>query len=90
MSLLNGRRIVLGVTGGIAAYKAVDVCRRLVDAGAHVSVVMTEGALRMVGEVTFTALSSEPVKTSIFDQMKLKTDLERNPAARPRMIPIGR
>jgi phosphopantothenoylcysteine decarboxylase/phosphopantothenate--cysteine ligase len=67
VSLLNGRRIVLGVTGGIAAYKAVDVCRRLVDAGAHVAVVMTEGALRMVGEVTFTALSSEKVKTSIFE-----------------------
>ena len=38
-----GRRIVLGVTGGIAAYKAVEVCRRLVDAGAHVVPVMTEG-----------------------------------------------
>jgi phosphopantothenoylcysteine decarboxylase/phosphopantothenate--cysteine ligase len=67
VSLLHGRRIVLGVTGGIAAYKAVEVCRRLVDAGAHVSPVMTEGARRFVGEVTFTALASEPVKTSIFD-----------------------
>ena len=41
---LAGRRVVLGVTGGIAAYKAVEVCRRLVDAGAHVAPIMTEGA----------------------------------------------
>ena len=47
--------------GGIAAYKAVEVCRRLVDAGAHVAPVMTEGAPRFVGETTFSALASEPV-----------------------------
>ncbi|MEO1058959.1 MAG: flavoprotein, partial [Actinomycetota bacterium] len=43
---LTGRRVVLGITGGIAAYKAVDVLRRLVDAGAHVVPVMTAGAER--------------------------------------------
>jgi phosphopantothenoylcysteine decarboxylase/phosphopantothenate--cysteine ligase len=64
---VHGRRIVLGVTGGIAAYKAVEVCRRLVDGGAHVSPVLTEGAQRFVGAVTFSALASEPAKTSIFD-----------------------
>lgn len=64
---LGGRRIVLGVTGGIAAYKAVEVCRRLVDAGAHVSPVLTEGATRFVGATTFSALASEPAKTSLFD-----------------------
>ena len=63
-----GRRIVLGVTGGIAAYKAVEVCRRLVDAGAHVVPVMTEGARRFVGETTFSALASEPVQTSLWDE----------------------
>src|SRR3954465_8741341 len=63
-----GRRIVLGVTGGIAAYKAVEVCRRLVDAGAHVSPVLTEGATRFVGEVTFSALPSEKVQTSLWDE----------------------
>src|SRR5215218_1664273 len=62
-----GRRIVLGVTGGIAAYKAVEVCRRLVDAGAHVTPIMTAGALRFVGRTTFDALASEPVHTSVFD-----------------------
>ncbi len=66
MTSLRGRRIVLGVCGGIAAYKAVEVCRRLVDAGAHVSVVMTDGATRFVGEVTFSALASEPVHRSLW------------------------
>jgi phosphopantothenoylcysteine decarboxylase/phosphopantothenate--cysteine ligase len=65
---LAGRRIVLGITGGIAAYKAVDVCRRLVDAGAHVAPVRTEGATRFVGAVTFSALASEPVQTSLWDE----------------------
>ena len=68
MSALSGRRIVLGVTGGIAAYKAIDVCRRLVDAGAHVVPVMTEGAQRFVGETTFSALASEKVQTSLWDE----------------------
>ena len=66
MGTLGGRRIVLGVTGGIAAYKAVEVCRRLVDAGAHVVPVLTEGGRRMVGETTFSALASEPVRTSLW------------------------
>ncbi|MGI9577426.1 MAG: bifunctional phosphopantothenoylcysteine decarboxylase/phosphopantothenate--cysteine ligase CoaBC, partial [Microthrixaceae bacterium] len=66
MSALSGRRVVLGVCGGIAAYKAVDVCRRLMDAGAHVSVVMTDSATKFVGEQTFSALSSEPVRTSLW------------------------
>src|SRR5579863_9834224 len=62
-----GRRVILGVTGGIAAYKAVELCRRLVDAGAHVAPVMTEDATRFVGEVTFSALASEPVRTSLWE-----------------------
>jgi phosphopantothenoylcysteine decarboxylase/phosphopantothenate--cysteine ligase len=66
---LAGRRIVLGVTGGIAAYKAVDVCRRLVDAGAHVVPVLTDDAQRFVGAVTFSALASERVRTSLFDDL---------------------
>src|SRR5439155_22168297 len=67
MGGLQGRRVVLGVSGGIAAYKAVDVCRRLVDAGAHVMPVMTEGATRFVGAATFSALASEPVRTSLWE-----------------------
>ena len=64
---LAGRRVVLGVCGGIAAYKAVEVCRRLVDAGAWVSPVLTPGATRFVGALTFSALASEPARTSLWD-----------------------
>jgi len=63
---LSDRRIVLGVSGGIAAYKAVDVCRRLVDSGAHVVPVLTDDAQRFVGPLTFSALASEPAHTSLF------------------------
>jgi phosphopantothenoylcysteine decarboxylase / phosphopantothenate---cysteine ligase len=66
--MLAGKRIVLGVTGGIAAYKAVEVCRRLVDAGAHVVPVMTKGAEHFLGTTTLSALASEPVQTSLWDQ----------------------
>ncbi len=66
--MLAGQRIVLGVTGGIAAYKAVEVCRRLVDAGAHVSPIMTGGARHFIGETTLSALASEPVQTSLWDE----------------------
>jgi phosphopantothenoylcysteine decarboxylase/phosphopantothenate--cysteine ligase len=64
---LAGRFVVLGVTGGIAAYKAVDVCRQLVDAGAHVAPVLTADARRFVGPLTFTALASEPARLDLFD-----------------------
>jgi len=65
---LAGKVIVVGVTGGIAAYKAIEVCRRLVDAGAHVAPVMTKGAEHFVGRTTFSALCSEPVQTSLWDE----------------------
>jgi phosphopantothenoylcysteine decarboxylase / phosphopantothenate---cysteine ligase len=61
------RRVVLGVSGGIAAYKAVEVCRRLVDAGVHVSPVLTAEATRFIGEATFSALASEPARTSLWE-----------------------
>ena len=66
--MLAGKRIVLGVSGGIAAYKAVEVCRRLVDAGAHVVPVMTDGAEHFIGRTTLSALASEPVQTSLWDE----------------------
>ena len=67
LTALRGRRVVLGVSGGIAAYKAVDVCRLLVDAGAVVSPVLTEDSLNFIGALTFSALASEPARTSLFD-----------------------
>ena len=65
--MLEGRKVVLGVSGGIAAYKAIEVCRRLVDAGAYVIPVLSEGALKFVGRTTFDALGSEKAHTSLWD-----------------------
>jgi phosphopantothenoylcysteine decarboxylase/phosphopantothenate--cysteine ligase len=62
-----GKFVVLGVSGGIAAYKAVELCRRLVEAGASVAPVMTADAKRFVGEVTLSALASQPVRSSLWD-----------------------
>ncbi|HEX5097382.1 MAG TPA: flavoprotein, partial [Acidimicrobiia bacterium] len=59
-------KVVLGVSGGIAAYKAIEVCRRLVDAGVHVAPILTDDSQRFVGAVTFSALASEPAHTSLF------------------------
>lgn len=64
---LRGRKILLCVSGGIAAYKAAELVRRLRDAGAEVQVAMTENAQRFVGAQTFQALSGRPVRTSLWD-----------------------
>ncbi len=64
---LHGQRLLLCVCGGIAAYKAADLVRRLRDAGATVQVAMTEHAQRFVGAQTFQALSGLPVRTSLWD-----------------------
>lgn len=66
-SSLAGKRIVLGVTGGIAAYKAIELLRRLVDAGAHVVPIMTDAAQHFVGATTLSALASEPVQTELWN-----------------------
>jgi phosphopantothenoylcysteine decarboxylase/phosphopantothenate--cysteine ligase len=64
---LEAKNIVLGVCGGIAAYKSVELLRQLRTAGARVRVVMTRNATRFVGPVTFAALSGHPVCTDLFD-----------------------
>ena len=61
------RRVLLGVGGGIAAYKSAELVRRLRDGGAEVRVVMTASAQQFVGEATFQALSGHPVRTSLWD-----------------------
>ncbi|MCC7076729.1 MAG: bifunctional phosphopantothenoylcysteine decarboxylase/phosphopantothenate--cysteine ligase CoaBC [Acidimicrobiia bacterium] len=65
-SPLAGARVVLGVSGGIAAYKAVELLRLLTAAGADVQVVMTEAATQFVGPLTFTALSGRTARTDLF------------------------
>lgn len=64
----RGRRVLLLVTGGIAAYKACTIVRRLVDAGCEVRVAMTESAQRFVGPLSFEALSGQPVGTSLWGE----------------------
>ncbi len=61
-------RILLGVTGGIAAYKSPDLVRRLVERGAEVQVVMTSGARRFVAPLCFQAVSGRPVRTDLWDE----------------------
>jgi phosphopantothenoylcysteine decarboxylase/phosphopantothenate--cysteine ligase len=65
---MNERRILLGVTGGIAAYKAAALASRLVQRGALLDVVLTEDALRFVGSATFAALARRPVHTSLWER----------------------
>ena len=65
--MLKGKRILLGITGGIAAYKAAELVRLLVRAGADVRVAMTEAATRFVTPVTFQALSGQPVWSELWD-----------------------
>lgn len=66
--VLAGTRVLLGVSGGIAAYKAAELVRRLGDAGAEVRVVLTENAARFVTPLTFQALSGHPVRSSLWDE----------------------
>ena len=68
MERLQNKRILLGVTGSIAAYKAGEVVRRLRDVGAEVRVVMTEGATSFVTPLTFQALSGHPVHQELLDE----------------------
>ena len=66
---MRGKRVVVGVGGGIAAYKACGLIRLLTESGCHVDVVPTEAALRFVGSATFEALSGNPVSTGVFSDV---------------------
>ncbi len=63
---MNGREVLIGVTGGIAAYKTAGLVSQLVQAGAGVTVIMTESATRLVGPKTFEALTGRPVAIDMF------------------------
>ncbi len=67
---LGGRRIILGVCGGISAYKSAALTSKLAQAGAQVTVLMTESATRFVSPMTFQALSGSPVYTSIWEHVE--------------------
>jgi phosphopantothenoylcysteine decarboxylase/phosphopantothenate--cysteine ligase len=66
--LVENKSIILGVSGGIAAYKSVELLRLLIKNGAKVRVIMTQNALEFVGSTTFEALSGQPVCTSLFEK----------------------
>ncbi len=68
MQRLQGKHILLGITGGIAAYKSADLCSRLKQAGALVRVMMTSAATEFVSAITFQALSGNPVHRELFDE----------------------
>src|SRR5438128_1423478 len=67
MTILRDARILLAVTGGIAAYKSADLASKLVQAGARVDVVLSQTARRFVGEATFQALTKRPVYGDVFE-----------------------
>ncbi|MDT7719934.1 MAG: phosphopantothenoylcysteine decarboxylase / phosphopantothenate---cysteine ligase, partial [Mycobacterium sp.] len=66
---MSAKRIVVGVSGGIAAYKACSLVRQLVEAGHSVRVIPTQSALQFVGAATFEALSGQPVHTGVFEDV---------------------
>ncbi|HKX74932.1 MAG TPA: bifunctional phosphopantothenoylcysteine decarboxylase/phosphopantothenate--cysteine ligase CoaBC [Acidimicrobiia bacterium] len=67
MPLLTGRRILVAVTGGVAAYKAAVLCRLLIEEGASVRVVMTEEATNFIGATTFASITNQPVLRDLFE-----------------------
>jgi phosphopantothenoylcysteine decarboxylase/phosphopantothenate--cysteine ligase len=74
--VIAGRRIVLGVSGGVAAYKAAYLARRLVERGAEVRVVMTESATRFIGPATFAALTGTHPTVGLFDDVEVSPHTE--------------
>lgn len=74
--MLKDRRILLAVSGGVAAYKAVYLARRLVEGGADLEVIMSEGARNFVGEQTFAAVSGKPVTTDLFGAARVSPHTE--------------
>ena len=67
MTTIQGKRILLGLTGGIAAYKSAELVRLMIKAGADVRVAMTEAATRFVTPVTMQALTGQAVWTDLWD-----------------------
>lgn len=77
MRPFDGRRVLLVVSGGIAAYKSAYLARRLIEAGATIDVVLTEAAQRFVGSATFEGITGRPVHTDLWSQPMVHLDLGR-------------
>ena len=79
MNTLQGRKILLGVTGSIAAYKSLLLLRLLTKAGAEVQVILTKNAHDFVGELSFSTLSNKPVYTDLQNDQEWQNHVELRP-----------
>jgi phosphopantothenoylcysteine decarboxylase/phosphopantothenate--cysteine ligase len=86
---MNGREIVVGVTGGIAAYKTAALVSQLVQAGAGVTVVMTAAAEHFVGAATFAALTGRPVARETFDESQFPLGAHITLAERAELLVVA-
>ncbi len=86
---MKGREIVVGVAGGIAAYKSAALVSRLVQAGAGVTVVMTEAAEAFVGPATFAALTGRPVARKVFDEAQFPLGAHVTLAERAELLVVA-
>src|SRR6476646_10378713 len=87
--LMQGKEILLGVTGGIAAYKSADLASKLVQAGASVSVVLTPAAEKFIGATTFEALTGRPVHRDVFSPQEHFQGEHIGLARRPELLVIA-
>lgn len=89
MKPINGKNILVGITGGIAAYKSAEMIRRLSDAGASVRVIMTNAATKFVTPLTFEALTGHPVHTELFAPRVLSSTVHIELARWPDLMLIA-
>jgi phosphopantothenoylcysteine decarboxylase/phosphopantothenate--cysteine ligase len=87
--MLSGTEIVVGVTGGIAAFKTAAMVSKLVQDGAGVSVVMTEAACRFIGPPTFEALTGRPVYRTVFDNSEFPLGAHIGLAEKARLLCVA-
>lgn len=86
---LKDCEILLGVTGGVAAYKAADLCSKLVQQGAGVSVILTDAAQKFIGRTTFEALTGRPVNSDLFQPVEHYRGEHIGLAQRARLIVVA-
>src|SRR5262245_42577356 len=86
---MNGRELIVGVTGGIAAYKTAALVSQLVQGGASVTVVMTAAAERFVGPATFAALTGRPVARDIFEEAQFPLGAHITLAERAQLLVVA-
>jgi phosphopantothenoylcysteine decarboxylase/phosphopantothenate--cysteine ligase len=76
MSVLSGKKVVLGISGGIAAYKTASLVRLFIKAGAQVQVIMTPASKDFVTPLTLSTLSKNPVHSTFYNEEKMECPME--------------